>query len=483
MKRVAIIGAGISGLDCALRLEELRRQKDADLEVTLYESASRTGGTIETEIRDGFVLEKGPDSFISEKPWVLDLCEKLRINAEVLDTQKENRKVFVVKKGRLIALPEGFYLIAPTHLPSLISTPLFSTLGKIRMASEIFIRKRSSDADESISSFIRRRFGKEALERVGQPMIAGIHSGDPDRLSLLASMPKFVELERRYGSVIRGLMKNRRNDPAMRKVNGPRYGLFLSFNRGMETLVRSISKKLPKETLRLNCRVQIEGRDSLGKWVLLDQDGRRQFFDTVCLSVGARQAAALLRDFDLSFSDKLGSLHFESVATLNLAYKRIQVSHALDGFGLVVPSIEKKSLTACTFSSQKYANRAPEGYVLLRAFIGGAFGKKFLQMDDEDLKKAVTNDLKKLLGIIGEPHLSCLARYSNSLPQYAVHHKQWVSQIEEGAKRHPGLYLTGASYRGSGITNCVKDAELEADKIYAGLYPPVQKLASIASLS
>lgn len=470
MKRIAIIGAGISGLTCALRLEELRKQNNTDLEIFLYESASRAGGTIETEIRDGFTLEKGPDSFISEKPWVLDLCNKLRINSEILDTQNENRKVLIVKNGKLIALPEGFYLIAPTHLPALAATPLFSALGKIRMASEIFIPKRPSDTDESIASFIRRRFGKEALERVGQPMIAGIHSGDPERLSLLAAMPKFVELERQHGSVIRGLIKNRKNDKAMRKVSGPRYGLFLSFKNGMETLTRSICKKLPEETLHLNCRIKIEGRDALRKWVLSDQDGQTQAFDAICLSVSAKQAAALLRNVDSAFADQLDRLYFESVATLNLAYKRTQISHKLDSFGFVVPAIEKKSLMACTFASQKYRNRSPEGYVLLRAFVGGAFGKEFLQMEDKDLKEAVTHDLKTLLGISGEPSLHCMARHTNALPQYTVNHKLWLSEIEERAKKHPDLYLTGASYRGTGITNCVKDAELEADKMYKDLY-------------
>lgn len=470
MKRIAILGAGISGLACALRLEELRKKNGTGFEVSIYDSAPRAGGTIETELRDGFVLEKGPDSFISEKPWVLDLCKKLGIDSEILDTQNENRKVFVVKKGRLIALPEGFYLVAPTQMASLAATPLFSTLGKIRMASEVFIPRKQSDSDESIASFIRRRFGKEALERVGQPMIAGIYSGDPERLSLSATMPKFRELERGHGSVIRGLVKNAGDHKIPKKVSGPRYGLFLSFNKGMETLTRSMTAGLPKEALHLNSRVKIECRDLSGKWILSDKSGRCQSFDVVCLSVGARQAAALIGDIDPALAAKLERLYFESVATLNLAYKREQISHALGGFGLVVPAVEKKSLMACTFASQKYENRSPKGYVLLRAFVGGAFGKEFFQMNDEDLKKAVTHDLRKMLNIAGEPYFYCLSRHPDSLPQYAVHHKQWVSQIEEGAKDHPGLFLTGASYRGTGITNCVKNAELEADKIYERLY-------------
>jgi oxygen-dependent protoporphyrinogen oxidase len=230
-----------------------------------------------------------------------------------------------------------------------------------------------------------------------------------------------------------------------------------------------MTANLPEKALHLNSRVKIERGDS-GKWILSDEDGRSQSFDAICLSVSAGQAAALIRSIYPVFASKLECLYFESVATLNLAYKREQISHALNSFGFVVPAIEKKSLMACTFASHKYSNRSPEGYVLLRAFVGGAFGKEFFEMNDKDLKKAVTNDLDKLLGIVGEPCFYSIARHPKALPQYAVNHKQWVSEIEESAKNHPGLFLTGASYRGTGITNCVKDAELEADKIYERLY-------------
>ena len=470
MKRIAIIGAGISGLSCALRLEELRKQYGADLEISVYDSSSRAGGAIETESIDGFTLEKGPDSFISEKPWVLDLCKKLGIGSEVLDTRRENRKVFVVKGNRLISLPEGFYLIAPTRMVALAATPLFSILGKLRMGCELFVPKRSSDDDESIASFIRRRFGREALDRVGQPMIAGIYSGDPEQLSLSATMPRFRELERQHGSIIRGLIKNAGAHKVGQEVSGPRYGLFLSFRQGMETLVRSICSHLPKATFHFNAQVKIEGTDPSGRWVLIDQDGDRRSFDALCLSVSARQTAALIRNMDAVLAEELGHIRFESVATLNLAYKEEQIPRPLSGFGFVVPAIEKRSLTACTFVSQKYQDRAPKGYVLLRAFVGGAFGKEFFRMDDKDLKRAVVNDLKELLGIQAEPCFDRIARYSNLLPQYGIDHQQWASRIDKSVGQHSGLFLIGASYRGTGIANCVKEAELQADKIYSELF-------------
>lgn len=469
MKRVAIIGAGISGLVCALRLEELRKRGEHDFEVILFDAAPRAGGTIETEAEDGFILEKGPDSFIAEKPWVPDLCKKWGMDSEILDTQAKSRKVFVLKNGEMVPLPEGFYIIAPTQPASFAATSLFSLRGKIRMAAEWFIPGKKTDSDESIAAFIRRRFGQEALERVGQPMIAGIYSGDAERLSLSATMPKFMDLERRYGSVIRGLIQSRKTHKIAREVSGPRYGLFLSFKNGMETLVRRICAELPEGTLHLNTRMKIEERDETGRWLLSDPNGRWHTFDAVCLSVNAAQAALLLKDVDAAFASLLNRLYFESVATLNLAFKKDQITHAIDSFGFVVPAIEKKSLTACTFSSQKYENRAPKDYVLMRAFIGGAYGKEFFSMDDDDLIKNVMQDLKKLLYISGEPYFHRMARHPNTLPQYAVGHKQWVSQVEQNAKKHPGLFLTGSSYRGTGITHCVKDAELQADEIYEGL--------------
>ena len=471
MKRIAIIGAGISGLTCALRLEELRKQHRADMEVSVYEAAPRAGGAIETETRDGFTLEKGPDSFISEKPSVLDLCQRLGIDSEVLDTQENNRKAFVIKNGRPIRLPDGFYLIAPTRLASLAFSPLFSPLGKIRIASEFFIPRKKTDTDESIASFVRRRFGQEALERVGQPMIAGVYSGDPEQLSLSSTMPKFRDLESRHGSVIRGLLRNAKEHHLTKKVSGPRYGLFLSFTGGMETLVSACVTRLPKENIHLGSRIKIRSGDMPGKWVVTDLQGREKSFDAICLSVSAKGASAILKDVDPSIAGKLGELHYESVATLNIAYKRTQIAHALDSFGLVVPVVEKRSLMACTFTSQKYKGRAPEGTVLLRAFVGGAFGKKFFDMDDAELQKHVSLDLKEFLGISGEPLFCSLSRYPGSLPQYSVGHTEWVAGVDHALQGHAGIFLTGASYRGTGISSCVLDAERQAEAIRRYFYP------------
>lgn len=466
MKRVAVIGAGVAGLACAFRLKELARQGDAALEVTVYDSAARAGGSVATETRDGFVMEKGPDAFISEKPHVMGLCERLAIADRIISTRPENKHVLILKHGRFVKLPEGFYLVAPSRMAALVATPLFSWKGKVRMAAELAVPKRVSDADESVASFIGRRFGAEALDRVGQPMIAGIHSGDPERLSAAWTIPQFRDLESRHGSVIRGLMGRRRKSAAVQNASGARYGLFLSFREGMETLTRSLEHSVC-EDLRLNAAVRLD--KTAGGWIIRVA-GENTAYDAICLASSARAAAKLLRDADVRLSERLSALRFESVLTLNLAYERCRVSHRLEAFGFVAPALEKMPFTACTFSSQKFAGRAPEGYTLLRAFIGGASGRAYFEMDDADLLRTVSRELDGLLGIRAAPLFSLISRHPEAIPQYDVDHRSWLADIEKAFSAHAGLYMTGSSYRGSGISNCVKDADTQAERIYGDLF-------------
>lgn len=465
--KVVVIGGGISGLCCVRRLLELRNGNGPHFDILLLEKDNRFGGTIETAQKDGFTLEMGPDSFVSEKPWGLDLCQKLGLENEILGTQNENRRSFIVRKKRLIPLPEGFYLIAPTQVKAFLGTPLFSWAGKIRMMMEPFLPGRPPVSDESIARFMRRRFGREALERAGQPMLAGIYTGDPETLSMAAAMPRFRDLEAKYGSVTRGLLESARSrNEKLPEARGPRYSLFLSFKAGMETWVKKLADNIPSGLARLGVGVREIFRDqSSGQWKIILTTGEVRTADAVCSTVSAKATGIFLKDVSGLLKEKLGSVAYESVATVNLAYRRGQIAHALDGFGFVVPRTENSALVACSFTSQKYGFRAPEGHVLLRAFVGGAFGRETFSQDDERLTDSVRKELSELLGISGEPLFQVLRRYPDSMVQYRVGHVELVRDVEAECAKLPGLFLTGSSYRGVGIPDCIHDAELSAEKI------------------
>ncbi len=463
--RIAIIGGGISGLAVAHRLEELKKEAKSPLDYELFEADERLGGTIETEKRDGFILEKGPDSFLSEKPWAIDLCKRIGIADELIGTNAAFRKGFILRKRALETIPEGFYLIAPTKVGSFLRSPLFSLRGKLRMMMEPFVGAQNIGQDESVGSFIRRRFGEEALKRVGQAMIAGIYTGDPEELSILATMPRFKDYEKNYGSVIRGLFaeKGKKKD-LLAKASGPRYSLFVSCKEGLQTLTDRLEKKLPSQSLKIKTPVQSLAFDKKSnQWTLFGPQGSLGTFDSVCLTISAKKTQELVKPLSLGLFEKLAKITYESVATLNLAYRVQDIRHALDGFGFVVPAIEERSLIACTFCSTKFAGRAPKGMVLLRAFVGGAFGRDYFRKEDRDLERSVERDLSEMLGITHRPVFSVLKRYPDAMVQYRVGHEDVLRDIDLELCKLPGLFLTGSGYRGVGIPDCILDAERQAE--------------------
>jgi oxygen-dependent protoporphyrinogen oxidase len=469
-KRVVVIGGGITGLACANRLLELAKESGVRLQVSLFEAGPRPGGIFESEKRDGFLLEKGPDSFISEKPAALALAKRLGLENEIIGTRAAHRRSFVARRGGLIPLPEGFYLIAPTRVRAFIHSPLLSFSGKARVLSEVMIPARRGAADESVAAFVRRRFGQEALERIGQPMLAGIYTGDPEQLSLSATMPRFRELETRYGSVIRGLIaeaKKKKED--LGGVSGPRYGLFLSFKNGIETLTRELARRLPPGSVKLGAEIRdVSYNWARGKWKLLADHGEAEA-DAVCCAVPAPVASRLLSKLSKKLSGQLDSLVHESVVTINFAFRRGDIAHALDGFGFVVPRTEQSPLIACGFLSQKFEGRAPEGHVLLRAFAGGVFGKKFLELEDNTLKDIIRRELAGFLGITADPLFAVLRRHSRSMVQYRLGHFEWVARVRSELKEFRGLHLAGPAFKGAGIPDCIEDAEEQAARLFEKL--------------
>ena len=454
-KRVVIIGGGISGLAAAHRLLELGLDQH---QITLLEASSRLGGIIQTEQRAGFVLERGPDSFISEKPEAVSLAKRLGIESRLIQTNEEFRRSFIVRNGRLRPVPDGFQLLAPSRIWPFISTDIFSVPGKLRMAVDLLLPRQNGKEDESLASFVRRRLGREALERMAQPMVGGIYTADPETLSLRATLPRFLDMEQRHRSLILAMMRQGRAQKT--GTSGARYSLFLSFDGGMEVLVSALTRAIAG--INLNTRVETISGDR-DRWLINTNSGSSIEADAVCLALPAYVAAKLLENVNPRLASQLNRITYASTATINFAYPRAAIQHPLNGFGFVVPFIEKRSLIACTFSSVKFSGRAPEDHVLLRAFAGGALQPEIFALDD--LETRVEADLRELLGINQKPIFTETARWERSMPQYEVGHLDRVQAIEDAIRELPGLALAGNSYRGAGIPDCIRSGEAAAENL------------------
>src|ERR1044071_2163670 len=472
-KRVVVIGGGISGLAAAHRLIERSAQSESKPEILLLEASSRLCGVIRTERRDGFLLEAGPDSFISEKREAVELAKRIGLTSRLIETNEAHRKSFIVRKGRLRAVPEGFQLLAPSRFWPFATTSIFSLIGKARMALDLVLPRRATvngNDEESLAQFVRRRLGREALERMAQPMVGGIYTADPENLSLRATMPRFLEMEREHRSLIRAMWKQRRKVLAAesKATSGARYSLFLSFDEGMQTLVDGIVARLSDVSVRLNTRVEsLAFDDETKQWKIAIGAGETILADAVCLALPAYASAKLLREADTQLSGELEAIPYASTATINLGYKRADIPHALDGFGFVVPLIERRSILACTFSSVKFAGRAPIGHALLRAFIGGALQPEMFALEEEAMIKAARRDLQQLLGIRKEPLFAHVSKWSGSMAQYHLGHIERVGRIRQRLSAHPTLKLAGNAFDGAGIPDCTRSGETAADEIFA----------------
>jgi protoporphyrinogen/coproporphyrinogen III oxidase len=474
--RIAIIGGGITGLAAAHRIGEV----NPAAQVTLFEASGRLGGVLQTERRDGYLIERSADMFTTREPWALDLCRRVGIESELIETNKQNRRAFVVHKGKLVPVPEGFTLMSPAKVWPILTTPLLSPLGKLRLAWEYFTPQKKDSADESLESFVTRRFGREAFDRLIQPLIGGIYTADPTLLSMNATLPQFVEMERQAGSLIRGVRKksgvgfqpaqkteeSRQKAVSSNQESGARYGLFLAPREGMQRLVDAVAAKLPLGVVRLNAKVERISRTVHGsKWQVDVAGDEPREFDGVILASPAPVTGKLLAGIDAELSRLVASIPQAGCNVAVLGFRREQIAHALDGFGFVVPAIEKRRIIAGSFSSVKYPGRAPEGKVLLRVFIGGALQPEQLSLSAAETSRIVRDELRDLLGISGDPEFCEIARWHGAMPQYHVGHLDKVRQIEERAAAIPGLALAGNSYHGVGIPFCVHDGELAAERV------------------
>jgi oxygen-dependent protoporphyrinogen oxidase len=489
-RRIVIVGGGVSGLAAAHRLFELQSQAQAadserdPVEVILLEASERTGGTVRTYRREGFLLEGGPDSFISEKPAALELSKRLGLTDRIIQTNERHRRSFVVSGGRLRPTPEGFQLLAPSRMLPFLTTDIFTWRGKARMALDLLLPRRkdaNGSDDESLAAFVRRRFGQEALERMAQPMVGGIYTADPESLSLRATMPRFLEMERRDRSLILSMWKAARASKESarhgRGASGARYSLFLSFDEGTQVLTDALAARLPEGTIRLNTKIEsltligdsraIEGERGARRWMLRTSEGETIEADAVCVALPAHAAARLLRGANEELAGELEAIPYASTATVNLAYKREDITHPLDGFGFVVPFIERRATLACTFSSVKFAGRAPEGHALLRAFVGGALQPDMFGLDEANMIEAVRSDLRDLLGVSAPPLFAHVEKWPRSMAQYHLGHTERLARIRALLRQHAALALCGNAYEGAGLPDCVRSGESAAETLYA----------------
>lgn len=462
-QRVVVIGGGISGLAAAHRIAELA----PSCELLVIEGSGRLGGVLDTVHRDGYLIERSADNFIANVPWALDLCRRIGFSEQLIPTSTEQRQAMVVCRGRLERVPEGFMLMAPRRVWPLVTTPILSLGGKLRLLGELLVPRRMETGDESLAAFTRRRLGHEAFERLVQPLVGGIYAADPEQLSLRATLPRFIEMEQRHGGLLKAAWKEKNPDDGQRG-SGARYGLFVAPRNGMSSLVEAVAARLPAGSVRLNHRVEQLKPTADGGWQvgLADQDTPSALTcDAVIVTTGASIAARLVRTLNASLADRLAEIPYSGTSIVSLAYPRERVTRGLDSFGFVVPAVEKRQILAASFSSVKFPGRAPEGTVLVRVFIGGACQSELAGLGDERLLEIATGELAELIGARGEPLLAEIARWPASMPQYHLGHSERVDAIEQAAGAWPTLALAGSAYRGVGIPHCIHSGETAAERI------------------
>jgi protoporphyrinogen/coproporphyrinogen III oxidase len=438
---VVVVGGGISGLTAAYRLTQ------NGIPFRLLEASHRLGGVIRTEVHDGFLMEGGPDTLLAQKAQGIALCEEIGLGPRLVSTNPAQRTVFVLHRGRLHPLPEGMVLAVPTRIGPVLRSGLFSWRGKIRMGMDLLRPARQEPGDESIASFLRRRFGQEVVDRLGEPLLAGIHAGDPERLSMRASFPRFVDLEARYGSLIRGLW-------AATPPPKPGASAFYSLAGGLIELVETLASRLAPSAVSKDTETASLERSSDG-FFRIKAAAQTIRARAVILALPPARSATLVRGLSPPLGQALGGIRASSTATVCLGFRREDVENGLMGYGLLVPGTEGLRTTACGFFSTKFPGRAPAGFVLLRAFVGGHRDPRVLDEDDAALVALVVREMTPVLGLRAAPVMTRVFRWPEGTPQLEVGHLDRVADMDAQVRGIPGLFLAGAGVRVTGIPDCV----------------------------
>jgi oxygen-dependent protoporphyrinogen oxidase len=476
MKRIAIIGGGISGLSAAFALEK-HRLGGASLEYIVFESSRRFGGVLATERVDGCLLEAGPDSFLTEKPWASDLCREIDLGDQLIGSNDADRKTYILVKGKLVAIPDGLMFMVPTKITPTALSALFSVRTKLRMALEWFHPQRKADADETVAAFVERHYGPEMVDRLADPLLSGVYGGEASQLSLQAVLPRFAEMEASHGSLGRAMLAARKKVAHVAKIS-PR-PLFTSLRDGTQQLVDGIVARLPASALHPDSPVQCIQRQDSG-WVVSAGYASDQF-DAVIIATPAQAAADLSGMVSVELATELRGINYTSSVTVNLGYDRSVRASLPPGFGFLVPRSEGKRMLAATFVHNKFPHRAPDNRALLRCFVGGARNEQVLQSPDEEVVRTVREELQQIIGIRADPLFTRVYRWKGAMAQYGVGHLERLQRIDNLLQHLPGLALAGNGYRGIGVPDCVRSGNEAANKTVLALgltAPASQGLAS-----
>jgi oxygen-dependent protoporphyrinogen oxidase len=462
MKRIAIIGGGISGLAAAFALEEKRRA-GAPLECVLYESSPRFGGVLVTDRVDRCLVEAGPDSFLTEKPWASDLCRQVGLADQLIGSNDADRKTYILVKGKLGVIPDGLMFMVPTKVLPAVLSPLFSPSTKLRIAREWFHPPRRTEGDETVAAFVERHYGAEMVDRLADPLLSGVYGGEATQLSVRAVLPRFAEMEAQHGSLGRALLAARKK--MAQSAPGPARPLFTSLKDGMQQLVDALVARISSSALRPNTLVQaLQPQDS--SWVVSAGYGS-DHFDAVIVATPTPAATALLNGASETLASELGGIHYSSSVTVTLGYDGKVRSSLPPGFGFLVPRSEGRRMLATTFVHNKFPHRAPEDRALVRCFLGGSRDEQILQSTNEQILGIVREELKQIIGLTAEPLFTRVYKWKGAMAQYNVGHLERLERIERLRNQLPGLALAGNGYRGIGVPDCVRSGQEAAAQILA----------------
>lgn len=466
MKRIAVIGGGISGLSAAFALQK-QKNNGAPLDYTLFEGGSRFGGVLRTECVEDCVLEAGPDSFLSEKPWAAELCRELGLDDQLIGSNDSERKTYILIKGRLVPLPDGLMFMVPTKLGAVFSSPLFSWQTRLQILREWFYHGTGESAESTVADFVERHYGREMVERVADPLLAGVYGGSANELSVQAVLPRFVEMEAKFGSLGKAMIAARRRADAAQKRP-----LFTSLKNGMEQLVDTLLGRIPEATRRLNTPIDAIKRESR-KWLVVGA-GRTEEFDAAIVAAPAYAAAALLKGSP-GLADELKAISYGSSVTVAMVFGQSVRATLQSGFGFLVPRAEERRILATTFVHNKFPHRAPADRAVIRCFLGGSKDDDVLAMSDEEVSTLVQAELRQILGLGAEPLVSRIHRWKRAMAQYGLGHTARVARIREQVAGLPGLALAGNAYSGIGVPDCVRSGSEAAAKVLADVGLAIQR--------